>query len=67
VSQQSKRVRMAMRCPEGRGETRLLTEWQVQGEEAALNGVSCSNPQLKDYDGGDCQWSCWEKIVTHKA
>jgi hypothetical protein len=67
MSQQSRWVRMSMTCPEGRGETRLLTEWKVKGDETALNGVSCSNSHLKDYGGEDCQWSCWEKIVTRKA
>jgi hypothetical protein len=67
MSQQSRWVRMAMSCPEGRGENMLLTEWHVKGEEAALHGVSCNNSHLKDYGGGDCQWSCWEKIVTRKA
>ena len=49
-------------CPEGRGQAELLAEWRVEGEEAALTGMSCQNPQLRDLSGEDCQWSCWERV-----
>jgi hypothetical protein len=60
-------VRRQIQCPEKRGESRLLLEWHIVDGEAALNGISCDNPQLKDLSGNDCEWSCWEQITETKS
>jgi hypothetical protein len=52
-----------MTCPEKRGETSLLLEWQSEKGKELLNSIRCANPELKDLSGRDCQWSCWEKIT----
>ena len=59
---QSKWVKCQMKCPEGRGEGHLFLHWHAKGEKKVLNAVRCDNMYLKDLSGGDCQWSCWEKV-----
>jgi len=56
-----------MECPEGRGKAALLVEWRVERGEKVLHSISCNNPLLMDYSGGDCQWLCWEKISRGKG
>ena len=57
-------TRHRMKCPEGLGESDLLLKWRVKGKVKVLDGVECDNTYLKDLSGGDCQWSCWEKIPS---
>jgi hypothetical protein len=46
----------------------LLVEYHMENDgKETLRSVSCDNPYLRDYGGGDCEWSCWEKIVAEKA
>jgi len=43
----------------------LLVEYHMEDDgKETLRSVSCDNPYLRDYGGGDCDWSCWEKIST---
>ncbi len=55
-------VRHEINCPEGRGETELLSAWCAEGGRQVLNGIICNNPKLRDLSGTDCQWSCWDQI-----
>ena len=63
----SRWVKRELTCPEEMGDTELLIEWLIEGEKEFLNGISCSNPYLRDLSGGDCRWSCWEKVATEEA
>jgi hypothetical protein len=56
-----------MECPEGRGKASLLVQWRVERGKKVLHSISCNNPLLMDYSGGDCQWLCWEKISRGKG
>jgi hypothetical protein len=56
--------RCRMVCPEGKGEGMLLVHWEMEGDSEILCGMQCGNPYLKDLGGGDCRWSCWEKVST---
>ena len=49
-------------CPEDRGTGGLLLEWTEKEGKPVLTGVHCDNPHLKDLGGGDCGWSCWDRL-----
>jgi hypothetical protein len=49
-------------CPEGKGDTRLLVEWQDCDGRSVVNSISCNNPQIRDLSGSDCKWSCWDRV-----
>ncbi len=66
MEEESRWVRRRFKCPEGMGESKLFIEWNVEGEKQVLKSISCDNLYLKDLSGGDCRWSCWEKISTQK-
>ncbi len=50
-------------CPETMRPSYLLVEWRMEQDGTeVVNSVSCDNPNLGNLGGGDCTWSCWEKI-----
>lgn len=55
-------LRHKIECPERKGETELLSDWQTEDGIDILKGISCNNPRLRDLSGTDCQWSCWKQI-----
>lgn len=64
--QTNERERRAIDCPEGRGKTRILCEWEVVTEKGRilkrrLKQLDCQNKGLSDLGGEDCQWGC-EKV-----
>jgi hypothetical protein len=62
MAQKSRWVVRRMACPEERGESRVLLEYQVERGKKVLKSISCDHPMLKHYSGEDCQWLCLEKI-----
>jgi hypothetical protein len=64
MERQSKWTKHDMKCPEGKGESRLLLEWRMKSGQDVLVSIYCNNPELSDLSGGDCQWSCWEEISS---
>jgi hypothetical protein len=67
MAEESRWVKYAMTCPEGRGESQLFVEWRVEGGEEVIGSASCDNAHLRDLSGTDCQWSCWERITEKKG
>ncbi len=59
----SRWISRQMQCPEGKGVSSLLLEWQNERGRKVLNSISCDNPKLMAYSGEDCQWHCLEKIA----
>jgi hypothetical protein len=59
---QSKREKRTITCPEGIGKPQLFLEWRDEDGREILNSIYCDNLHLRDLSGGDCQWSCWEKV-----
>jgi hypothetical protein len=62
MAKQSKWFTLEMKCPEGKGESKLLVEWRGEGGKEVLKSISCDNLYLRDLSGGDCEWSCWEEV-----
>ena len=64
MDSQSRWVKRQVQCPQDMKPSYLLVEYQMgdDGKET-LRSVSCDNPYLRDYGGGDCEWSCWEKLA----
>jgi len=63
----SRWVRREIQCPKDMRASYLLVEYR-RGEDGkeTLRSVSCDNPYLRDYGGGDCDWSCWEEVSPEK-
>ena len=41
----------------------LMVEWRMQEDgRDVISSVHCDNPNLHNLGGGDCTWSCWEKL-----
>jgi len=68
MESQSRWVKRKIQCPQDMRPSYLLMEYHMgdDGKET-LRSVSCDNPYLRDYGGGDCEWSCWERTSADKA
>jgi hypothetical protein len=62
MSKQSRWVRRNIECPEGKGEHDLLIASHDESGKEVVKAISCDNPDLEDFAGGDCEWSCWEEV-----
>lgn len=62
MGERSRWVVRRMKCPEERGETRVLLEWGAEKGKKVLRSISCSNPILTHYSGEDCEWRCIERL-----
>jgi hypothetical protein len=50
-------------CDGSDRENELLIEWRkTEGGKEEIGSVSCDDPKLTDYDGGDCDWTCIDGI-----
>ena len=67
MAKKSRWAKCQMQCPEGKGEGHLLVQWHTEGDKEVVHSIRCDNVYLKDLSGGDCQWSCWEKIVQKSS
>lgn len=68
MESQSRWVKREIQCPQDLRPSYLLVEYHMEGDgKETLRSVSCDNPYLRDLGGGDCNWSCWEKISGEKA
>ena len=68
MESQSRWVKREIQCPQDMRPSYLLVEYRMENDgNETLRSVSCDNPFLRDYGGGDCEWSCWEKILAEKA
>jgi hypothetical protein len=68
MESQSRWVKREIQCPQDMRPSYLLVEYHMEnGGNETLRSVSCDNPYLRDYGGGDCEWSCWEKISAEKG
>ena len=64
----SRWVKRQVQCPQDTRPSYLLVEYHREDDgKETLRSVSCDNPYLRDYGGGDCEWSCWEKIPADKG
>jgi hypothetical protein len=53
-----------IQCPESMRPAYLMVEWRMEKDgKDVISTVSCDNPNLHDLGGGDCTWSCWEKLA----
>jgi hypothetical protein len=62
MKKRSRWVKCRMTCPEGKGKGHLFVQWQTEGGKEVVNSIRCDNVYLTDFAGGDCQWSCWDKV-----
>jgi len=68
MESQSRWVKRQVQCPQDMRPSYLLVEYHMEDDgKETLRSVSCDNPYLRDYGGGDCEWSCWEKIPAEKG
>jgi hypothetical protein len=44
-----------MECPWGSGKQYLLLELHDGGGKEVVRAISCDNPNLEDFAGGDCE------------
>ena len=52
-----------IQCAETMRPAYLMVEWRMQEDgKEVISSVSCDNPHLHNLGGGDCTWSCWEKL-----
>jgi len=59
-------------CPGGNGRHLVMCEWDIVSEKGrilkrALRQIDCTNPQLADYGGADCNWECEEVIMKRES
>jgi hypothetical protein len=68
MDSQSRWVKWEIQCPQDMRPSYLLVEYHTEenGKEI-VRSVRGDNPYLRDLGGGDCNWSCWEKISGEKA
>ena len=62
MGKQSRWVKRRIECPEGKGENDLLIELNDDRGIEVVRAISCDNPLLEDFAGGDCGWSCWQEV-----
>ena len=62
MGKHSRWTRRRIECPEGRGSHELLFELHDDAGKEVGRAISCDNPNLEDFTGGDCEWSCWEAV-----
>jgi hypothetical protein len=63
----SRWVKRDIQCPQDMRPSYLLVEYHMEEDgKETLRSVSCDNPYLRDYGGGSCEWSCWDKILAEK-
>jgi len=64
----SRWVKRQVQCPQDMRPSYLLVEYNMEKDgKESLRSVSCDNPYLREYGGGDGEWSCWEKLSAEKA
>ena len=63
MDKQSRWLRRHIECPEGKGKHDLLIELHDDRGKEVVSAISCDNPLLEDFAGGDCEWSCWEEVT----
>ncbi len=56
-------------CPEGKGKTMVMCEWNIVSGEGrifkrTLKQIDCRNPKLTEFGGMDCRWGCEKGIVN---
>jgi hypothetical protein len=56
-------------CPEGKGKTTVMCEWDIVSGggrifRRGLKQIDCRNPKLTEFGGTDCNWGC--EIVIAK-
>jgi hypothetical protein len=71
MKQFNERQWRTIRCPEGKGETRVMCEWEIVSERGrilkrALKLVDCCNPGLADLGGEDCGWGCERALLKQE-
>jgi hypothetical protein len=69
MSEKSRWEKRKVDCEETGEEANLLIEYRKtgkKGKKEEVGGVSCDNPQLTDYDGDDCEWTCIDEIEREK-
>ena len=63
MEQTRERDRKAIVCPEGKGRTQIVCEWDIVSEKGrilkrTLKQIDCQNPQLTEFGGRECNWGC---------
>jgi len=59
-------------CPEGKGESVVMREWEIVSEgddtlRRTLKQIDCHNPRLTELGGKDCTWACEQGISRVKT
>jgi hypothetical protein len=58
-------------CPEGKGKSLVMCEWDIELEKGRifrrnLKQIDCCNPMLIILGGEDCNWKCEEVIAKRE-
>jgi len=70
MEQKKEREWRTIACPEGKGRTRVMCEWDVASEKGrilqrTLKQIDCQNPLLTEFGGMDCRWGC-ERVILKR-
>ena len=66
MSEERRWSRLQVKCRETERKTNLLVEWGKKDGKDFVNGITCDNPELADYGGRECEWSCWDEVSGKK-
>ncbi len=58
-------------CPERKGESLVMFEWDILSNEGrilkkTLKQIDCHNPELAEFGGTDCSWACSKAIAKRE-
>jgi hypothetical protein len=70
MEQKIERERKSIVCPEGKGNTMVMCEWEISSGggrifRRTLKHIDCHNPKLTEFGGTDCNWNC-EKVIAKR-
>ena len=59
-------------CPDGKGKSVVMCEWNILSEEGRflkriLRQIDCHNPRLTEFGGKDCSWRCEKSIEKQEV
>jgi hypothetical protein len=70
LKQEIEREWKSVLCPEGKGRTWLMCEWDIVSEKGrilkrTLRQIDCRCPHLMEFGGADCNWEC-EGVISKR-
>ncbi len=68
MESRSRWVKRPVHCPQDMRPSYLLVEYHEEADgKETFRSVSCDNPFLREYGRGNCEWSCWEKLLPEQG